>query len=418
MTKHDSFANDALYNTLGNIVYFFCLWLITVLVVRISGYDDAGILSVAMTTSNVFFVISNYGMRSYQASDVNNEFTDSQYILSRYLTVFVGFASCIIFAIVSHYDMPHLIAIVWFMLFKSVEAFSDVLYGVMQKAHCLKISGVSLCLKGILSVLFFTLILFFSKNLSLALFGMFLSVLVILIFYDIVKTRKITKATFSIQLNNVYQSYKLLKKCFCMFIVSISPMILQAIPKLQFERKYSTEELGIYSSVSSPTIVIPTLVSCIMIPFLPLFAKYIQEKTPKKLLKLFLIFLGGVILLGTVTSLCSYFFGNKVLAILYGNDLHGYSGLLILVIISVTLTSLLYCFNSLFISGRKLTLLAIIYLATLIICYFSTPNLIRRYGINGIALTLIFSQGLQCLLLLLFSIPFFLPYKERRLKNA
>lgn len=409
----NTYASDALYNTVGNIIYFFCLWIITVLVVRLSGYEDAGILSVAMTTSNMFFVVANYGMRSFQASDITDEYSNQQYILSRYVTVGSGVIMCLIFSAISHYVGVQFYAIQTFMLFKAIEAFSDVLFGVMQRGHQMKFTGISLAAKGLLSVVGFIVGILVTGELIWALILMLVFSTLVLFLYDVPKTSLIDQKAFALASADLSRSFHLLRSCFAMFLVSVAPMILQAIPKLSFERIYSTEELGIYSSVASPTVVLSTLVSCIMIPYLPMFAKAIASEDRKGLFKLFAAFIGLVLIFGILACLATWLFGGWALSFLYGNDMYAYTRLFAWVICSVTLTNLLYCLNALFISGRKIPLLALVYICADIVCYLIAEPLIRARGIYGITDALNITQLLQCIVLGILCIPLFFRAKQK-----
>ena len=44
--------SDMMWNTVGNIVYCICQWVITILVVRFASYSEAGYLSLAMSTTS------------------------------------------------------------------------------------------------------------------------------------------------------------------------------------------------------------------------------------------------------------------------------------------------------------------------------------------------------------------------------
>ena len=46
--QEKSVQQNMIYNTVGSLVYYFCQWVMTVLIVRMSGFDDAGIVSRAM----------------------------------------------------------------------------------------------------------------------------------------------------------------------------------------------------------------------------------------------------------------------------------------------------------------------------------------------------------------------------------
>ena len=65
-------------NTVGTVVLLFAQWLISVLIVRMGGYDDAGTFSLAMSVSNIFAFLANYGIRNYQVADSRNRFTQQQ----------------------------------------------------------------------------------------------------------------------------------------------------------------------------------------------------------------------------------------------------------------------------------------------------------------------------------------------------
>ena len=92
-------SKGVLWNTIGTIYYYFCQWIITILIVRLTDYSLAGYLSLAITVTNSFYAIAQFGMRQYQVSDIQGKYDDSIYIGSRYLTIFVAFAACLIFSL-------------------------------------------------------------------------------------------------------------------------------------------------------------------------------------------------------------------------------------------------------------------------------------------------------------------------------
>jgi hypothetical protein len=82
-----------LFNTVGSLMYQGCLWIITVLVVVLSdGYTDSGILSFAMTVGNMFTALGTYNMRTFQVSDVKNEYSQGTYVGFRCLTLVIALA--------------------------------------------------------------------------------------------------------------------------------------------------------------------------------------------------------------------------------------------------------------------------------------------------------------------------------------
>ena len=71
-----SIATNILWNTFGNIVYLVCQWLLSVVVVRISGsYADAGVLTLAISTTNIFATLAAFSVRNYQVSDLSEKYS-------------------------------------------------------------------------------------------------------------------------------------------------------------------------------------------------------------------------------------------------------------------------------------------------------------------------------------------------------
>ena len=57
---------NMIWNSIGSMTYLACQWFTTIFVVRLSsGYDDAGLLSLAMSVVGIFGTFANYKMGTY-----------------------------------------------------------------------------------------------------------------------------------------------------------------------------------------------------------------------------------------------------------------------------------------------------------------------------------------------------------------
>ncbi len=122
---------NVIWNTVGSIFYCACQWLITIIVVRVSTYEDAGYLSLAMTTSSSFSAISLFSMRNFQVSDIKNEYSSAIYTGSRILTSLLAFALCILVSVWGN-SLYQILCIAAFMLVRVAEAIVDVMHGIDQ----------------------------------------------------------------------------------------------------------------------------------------------------------------------------------------------------------------------------------------------------------------------------------------------
>ena len=122
--------NNILWSSAGSFIYMLTQWLLSVFIVRISGFDDAGTYSLAMSIANVFYGIAIYGMRNYQVSDISGKYENRQYIDSRFVTCLVAIIGCLIFTVINRYDLKTIIVICLYMIFKAHEALVDVFHGI------------------------------------------------------------------------------------------------------------------------------------------------------------------------------------------------------------------------------------------------------------------------------------------------
>ena len=89
------------WNTFGTVFYGFCTWLITIIVVHIGSFTDAGYLSIAMSTASTWSAVALFAMRNYQITDVEHEYTDSQYVSSRVISCIAAYVILVFAAFMS-----------------------------------------------------------------------------------------------------------------------------------------------------------------------------------------------------------------------------------------------------------------------------------------------------------------------------
>ncbi len=379
-----NYKKQAFYNTLGNVVYLACMWLMTVVVVRLSGFEDAGILNIAMSVGNVFFFIGMYGIRSFQSSDTTHKYSDKTYIKTRVITVLGGFVACVIYLLLGAilgfgYNFYTSFAVLLYLLYRSFEAGSDVLFGELQKDEHLDVCGISMSAKGILSVaVFYVLLKFF--NLNTALFGMTILAAAIMIFYDYNRYKKFH---IKVETNSPGTVKQLLLEGIPMLLTTIFPIIVTAVPRLALESYNGAEILGIYSSVCTPTIIITTLVPNILCPFMTLYGKLYNEGQNGKLVKLFIVSIILTLLLGVAACACAWLLGDWALSLLYGDEILSYTYIFVPIIIATVVYAFSMCGNSVLISIRALRPLTIFAAAALLVCLIISYPLTKAYGMWG-----------------------------------
>ena len=153
--EKESLAKNMLWSSVGNLVYCICLWAITILTVRLCSYDQAGYLSLAMSASSTCATIGLFSMRNYQISDIDNEFSVSEYVGSRFFTCLLSVVFCLVYCLRSS-SLYQALCILAFMAIRIAECGVDVIHGVDQKYGRYDVIGKSLLIRALMTVVVFT----------------------------------------------------------------------------------------------------------------------------------------------------------------------------------------------------------------------------------------------------------------------
>lgn len=383
---------NQIYTIVGNFVYLAAQWVLSVIVVRFStDYYMAGLLGLAMTITNIFYMVSYYGLRPYQVSDVAKNYSDQCYTLSRIITIPAAMLACILYTLVMKYDEAAMATIAVYMLYKSFEAASDVLYGIFQNNERYDMICLSMTLKGIGSLIVFTVLILLGATLFVAIMGMNVIALATFLFLDVRWSKRFVKPLTFFNKPTVKRVLHLLTVTAPMVLMLIAQQLMMSIPRLYFEQHFSTELLGIYSSLSSPTMVITTFISCAMMPYVPLFAKYYLKADRRGLFRLMFGSIGFAAVFGLLSYVLAGFCGEWALTLVYGKSISGYVKMFQLIVIVSSLSAISMCLNVLFIAIRKLVALTIAMLSSCLLCWVITPHVVQAYAMEGVAYALMIS---------------------------
>ena len=383
---------QAIQNIIGTTAYLGTQWVMLISVVHMMDYDYAGMFSLAITITSLFFIISSFGLRQYQVTDINGEFTNIQYLIARTVSITIGFFLCMVFLFFSSYESLQRKVVLLYMLYKSLESASELIYGYYQNDGRFDFICISLVLKGLLQLGAFLLGLWYCVDLCVALIFMCIAILGVLVLYDLPRIKRKIIPIKPMCRPDYKHLLRLLYKCSPMVVVLVTTPLLQAIPRIYFEAKFSSELFGVFSSVAAPTVIFTVLVSSALIPFLPKFTEYYETNDYKRLARLIYGSIGITIGFGFFSLMALLLLGEWALVVLYGEDIRPWFEIIYSITISIILTSVLSCFVSLFIAVRKTAMLAVILLAGCLICYITTPSLITRFEMDGISYAMITGQ--------------------------
>lgn len=397
--KKISIQSSILWNSAGSIVYLVTQWIISIFVVRFSGVEDAGNLTLAMSVNNIFYSIAMQGIRNFQVSDTNEKYKDHTYVYNRILSCILSFGICLLYCGIIQYSSEQKICIIAYCLFKMSEALYDVYAGICQKNWRMDYIGKSWMIKGIVTLGAFVGFYIISENLLWAILGMAISSYIVVGVYDVPKTHSLSQIRISLKDKDCL---KLTIECFPLLCYLILSTIVPTIPRIFMERILGNYALGIYGSIATPTAIVQMGASYIFNPFLTLFAeqynsgKIVQFRNTMKKCILTISCFSVIALIG------GKILGKWGLNLIYGSEVAEYVSLLLPLILCTILTSLVWFLCALLTVVREFKGLIISNLIVVILSGISSIFCLKIFGMQGASIALGISLGVEILFLWLF----------------
>ncbi len=385
---------QAIINTLGNVIYLIAIWLLTVIVTRCLGYEAVGKLTLAMTIGNVILMIQNYGVRSFQSSDMSFFYSSKDYISARIVTIIIGWIFCAIACLLLRYSAELSTIITLFVLLKSSEAFSDVLFGNDQRVGRLELAGYSLIFRGVLITALFGINVFLFNRLDIALGIAMAGTVTLTIFGDLTQHNKAIKNKESTPNRGFWG---IVKTCFPLLLATLLPAIIIAFPRIVLERFYGTEILGVFGNISAPALLLTTIIPAVLTALMPEYGKAANKKQYIMIRKLWLKSF-GIVIITTITFMIGVLLiGEQVLSFVYTRKIIPYIPYLYFVLISMMFYSFTMCSNCVLIALHKNWGLTLLTFSALLICLSVSVPLVHTWGIGGAIAVLAVSYGVQAL---------------------
>ncbi len=396
---------DFLWNLIGTSINSFNSLFFMIVINHINLKSEAGVFTYAYSLICLFFIVATFYNRVYQISK-SDKFGSKDFIFYRVLSSLLTILIVFLFSIINGYNLFKLSVIMLICLFRMIEAISDAVYGVLQNNGYLYKSGISLSLKGVLGLIGFTLIDYFTKSITLSLIGLIIVNVVLSYFYDYRNVKKYLSG--KINFGNILLIFK---ETLPIFIYSFLAMYVANICKYMLDYFDTAEAQNIFGIIFMPSTVIGLCSAYIVVPIITNLNDLLKSKKYKefnKLVSKMMIILVGI---GVLSIICAYILGIPVLNILYGMDLGDYKNLLLLVLVGATFYTLSNVYSQVLVLLHVHKMQTLIYvvmsIVSTLICYF----LISSYKLSGSVYSYVI---FMFILLILYLVLYFYTLSKKR----
>ncbi len=408
MTKKDKIVKkNFLYNAIGSTVNASISLIFMIIVTRINGTDKAGIFTFAYSTSCLFQVIGLFAGRAYQVTETNKNYKNKVFIYNRIISCILMFLASILFIIIKGYNFYKCSVIILLIIYKMIEAFSEVLYGIIQKKEELYKVGISLFLKGILSAISFLLLDVFTKNIELSIFSVIIVNTLVMSFYDFKNAEIISMLKEKINTKFVFSIFKF---GFFTFLLTILTQYIINASKYAIDGNLSNESQTIFGIILMPATLVILCGQFLIHPFLNKLTQLLKEKKYNEFKRVVYKLVTAIFIFGIITDVVAYLIGIPFLELVYGISLKKYKMDLIIIIAGGVFFGMSYIFSNALIATRNTFIQAVIFIMVSLFTLVVSNLLVIKYGIYGASISYMISM---LLLLILFIISFLFITKKK-----
>jgi len=380
--------------------------------VRFVGLTEAGMLSFAVAVAGLSRVLALFGVRGFQSTDVNQEFSLNSYIALRVCSALAASVGIVVFLLFARIETSRAIVIVLFHFVYLADGIADVFMGDLQQKGKMRTAGrMRVCAFGT-SLVAFIITSFIVRSLILPLV---IATIVIYTVYAIYVWHLRTNFE-RVRVKFDVSAIKTLTKKVTPILISSSVFsFIYNSPKYFLGFLSTDESVAVLSILLMPVTFLGLLAASFfggaeLTKTAELFAAGDIRSFTKRITRLMLLSAA----LSAVFILCAYTFGLPLLSWVYSVDLSNYSREFMLVTFGGAFNIIAYALavGVLVLRLQKANLVVV-----MIIAIITSPIvwlLVSRYGITGAA----FSNMLVYVPLVIASFTLYRISLYRRNKNT
>lgn len=399
MENNKLFRKNFFWNTLGSLVLSFTSLIFMIIVTRINGLELSGIFTYAFSIGSLLFTVGSYSGKVFQVTETDDNINDSDYIYSRLITCIIMNIIAFLICFILKFDRFKSAIIIILVAYRSIDAFSEVFYSILQRNGELYKAGKSMFFKTIFLVLCFYLLDLNTNNLIFATITLIIVNLLFQIFYDFKSSKKYFEFNkFSISNNNL-----LLKSGFYMFLYSFFSIFVINIPRYILDFTDTIVNQGIFGIIIMPASFMAMASLYVIHPFLNNITEKIKNNKYDELYKLVKKLLFIILIIGIISLLVCYFLGVPVLQFIYGIDLSSHRYNLTIIILGSIFYSIIVFLSSVLVAMRYTKEQVIILIIVSIISVLTGYFLITNYSITGGSISYFLVMLIQAIIYISFT---------------
>ncbi len=390
-------SRDFVWNTVGLAAWGMVFPILTVVVTQLVGAEEAGRLSLAFVAGQLLMIVANYGVRTYQVSDRDQNHTFIEYQVNRLITCAVMLIAGWAFCTLRGYDSSMATMTMAVFFYKMIDGFADVYEGRLQQMDKLYLAGISQTIRSVTALAVFSLFLLVTGSLSIAAIACAVAATVTLVFITLPLALLETPKSGAFRLDSLV---RLFVHCAPVFAALFLYAFIDNMPKFMMEGVLTYDNQLYFNALYFPATTILMVVGFLYKPLLTRMADAWNDPARRGRFDLLIAAALGAILAITVIAIfVMRWIGIPALGFMYGMDFEPFRRLSYFMLLAGGITGGIDFLYQVVTVMRRQATVTKIYLVTFVFALVVPYMLIRVSELEGAVMSYVIVMAILFLLL-------------------
>ena len=401
ISNRDSLNSSTKQNYVWNLFGTVSSSLISVVLLlfasRFLDSHNSDIFSIAYALGQQFFVLGYFQIRNMQSTDIQEKYSFNSYHNTRIVTIMMMMITSFGYVIIQGYDLYKSIIILLLVLYRAIDAYSDVFQGYFQQQNRSDLAGKVQFYRSWICIIVFGFSLFLTKSLMISSIVICLINLILTVILDY----RISISNFN---TNIYPSisrdlssiFSILRESFPLFINGFIITYVYNEAKIDIDLLLSQ---GFFSNgiqrdfnVLFMPVFVLSLLFFVLRPLTTQLSIYWFERKYEMFYKQIYILFTTMTVMGVIIIGLGYLIGTEILGFVYGISLIEYKIPFVILLTGGILNVLALVIDIVMTIFRKQSYLVIAYITTFIVAKMTTMIFVKKDGILGASLSFLISM--------------------------
>ena len=399
-------GRDYLWNTAASLMSSLAVVIMGVAIMR-SGATDSfaraqyGLFTLALAIGQQYQTVGLYEVRTFHVTDVRRRFDFGTYLSTRLLTclVMVGLIAGHSWTASTKDPYPAFTVIAAMALLRIFDAFEDVYYSEFQRSGRLDIAGKACFARIFTTTFLWSGLYWFTQDLLVSTIITFVVTCAVLVVAYGLPARGVFSLLPSF---NVRGITGILWECLPLFIAAFLNQYLANAPRFAIHAVLGDEELGVFAIIYMPAVAINMLSLFVFRPLLTRMALRWAEGKRGEFLSIIrkgLVTTAGAFV---VVAAVTYVIGAPLLTLVFGTDVSGYVGELMVLVLAGALNAAAVILYYALATMRRLRAVLVAYAVAGGTAYLIAPMLTKSHAMMGASLAYAATMSLLAALFTIF----------------